>query len=85
VEYLFGVTNEVVELVSVPSIHLGKRAEIPEPPGVWKVRPMHVPAVQFGAVAFARQPCSDLHYARILAVVMIHPSRQGCFIVSKFS
>jgi hypothetical protein len=33
VEYLSGVTNEVVELVSVASIHLRKRAEIPEPPG----------------------------------------------------
>jgi hypothetical protein len=33
VEYLSGVTNEVVELVSVSSIHLRKRAEIPEPPG----------------------------------------------------
>jgi hypothetical protein len=32
VEYLSGVTNEVVELVSVSSIHLRKRAEIPEPP-----------------------------------------------------
>jgi hypothetical protein len=50
-----------------------------------KVRPTHVPAVPFGAVEFARQPCSDLHDARILAMVMIHPSRQGCFIVSKFS
>jgi hypothetical protein len=34
VEYLSGVTNEVVELVSVSSIHLRKRAEIPEPPGI---------------------------------------------------
>ena len=42
------------------------------------------PAVPFGAVEFARQPCSDLHDARILAIVMIHPSRQGCCIVSKF-
>ena len=33
VEYLSGVTNEVVELVSVSSIHLRKRAEIPEPSG----------------------------------------------------
>jgi hypothetical protein len=33
VEYLSGVTNEVVELVTVASIHLRKRAEIPEPPG----------------------------------------------------
>jgi hypothetical protein len=34
VEYLSGVTNEVVELVSVASIHLRKRAEIPEPPDI---------------------------------------------------
>jgi hypothetical protein len=33
VEYLSGVTNEVVELGSVASIHLRKRAETPEPPG----------------------------------------------------
>jgi hypothetical protein len=33
VEYLSGVTNEVVELVTAASIHLRKRAEIPEPPG----------------------------------------------------
>jgi hypothetical protein len=45
---------------------------------------MHVPAVPLGAVEFARQPSSDLHDARILAIVMIHPSRQGCCIVSKF-
>ena len=51
---------------------------------VRKVRPMHVPAVPLRAVEFARQPCSDLHDARILAIVMIHPSRQGCCIVSKF-
>jgi hypothetical protein len=34
VEYLSGVTNKVVEFVSVASIHLRKRAEIPEPPGM---------------------------------------------------
>ena len=45
---------------------------------------MHVPAVPLGAVDFARQPCSDLHDARLLAIVIIHPSRQGCCIVSKF-
>jgi hypothetical protein len=37
VEYLSGVTNEVVELVTVASIHLRKRAEIPEPPAVGSV------------------------------------------------
>jgi hypothetical protein len=34
VEYLSGVTNKVVELVSVSSIHLRKRANIPEPPDI---------------------------------------------------
>jgi hypothetical protein len=38
VEYLSGVTNEVVELVSVSSINLRKRAEIPEPPGTRTLR-----------------------------------------------
>ena len=34
VEYLSGVTNKVLDIVSVASIHLvGKRAEIPQPPG----------------------------------------------------
>jgi hypothetical protein len=32
VEYLSGVTDEVLDLVSVASIHSGKRAEILEPP-----------------------------------------------------
>ena len=32
VQYVSGVTNEVVELVSVASKRLRKRAEIPEPP-----------------------------------------------------
>jgi hypothetical protein len=34
VEYLSGVTNEVVELVSVAR---SERAEIPEPPGFGKI------------------------------------------------
>ena len=34
VEYLSGLTNEVVELVSVASIHERKRAKIPEPPEI---------------------------------------------------
>ena len=31
-EYLSGVTNEVLDIVSVARIHLGRRAEISEPP-----------------------------------------------------
>jgi hypothetical protein len=44
-EYLSGVTNEVVELVSVASIQLRKRAEIPKPPGISVVHSKVLPNV----------------------------------------
>ena len=37
----------------------------------------HVPAVSTETVEGARQPCSDWLDARHLAIVLIHPSRQG--------
>lgn len=58
-------------------------------PNVWNLQEgpdaAQIPADQFGAFEFARQPCSDLQDTGTLAAVLVHLSRQGCFVVSEFS
>ena len=43
-----------------------------------KVRPRNIPTVKFVSLELARQPCSDWNDARILAVLVIYPSRPRC-------
>ena len=43
----------------------------------WKVRPSTFQPLQMKPLSGARQPCSNWLDARHLAIVLIHPSRQG--------
>ena len=43
----------------------------------WKVRPSTFQPLRLRPLSGARQPCSDWLDARHLAIVLIHPSRQG--------
>jgi hypothetical protein len=43
----------------------------------WNDRSRHIPVVKFVTAAIVRQPRSEKYNAKVLAMLLIHPSQQG--------